>query len=262
MKAPEFLNHLRSQGRWSFSIEEAENALQVDRVATLNALSRLKKNKLIVSPAKSFYLIMTPEYQVLGCLPAEMFISDLMKYWNQPYYVSFLSAAQFYGAAHQKPQALQVVTLKNRRPIRCGRVTINFISNQHVTFMPTRPFNTLSGTMAIATPEVIALDILSNQRHAAGMNNIATILLELAENLNAEKLAMLAKTYPETFWLQRLGYLLEVLGQPSLADAVLEITKGKTLSWIRLVPSASSTELQRNEKWKIIVNFNVEPDDV
>ncbi len=262
MKAPEFLNQLRSQGRWSFSIEEAENALQIDRITTLNALSRLKKNKLIVSPAKGFYLIMTPEYQVLGCLPAEMFVSDLMKYWNQPYYVSFLSAAQFYGAAHQKPQALQVVTLKNRRTIRCGRVTINFISNQYVTLMPTRSFNTLSGTIAVATPEVIALDILSNQRHAAGINNIATILLEIAENLNIEKLAMLVKTHPEAFWIQRLGYLLEVLELQPLSDAVFKIAKGKTFSWIRLSPTASSTELQRNEKWKIIVNVTVEPDDV
>ena len=119
MKAQAFINYLRSQGRYSFTLQEAEKALERSKVVTINALKRLKPN--IVSPARGFYLITPPEYQMLGCLPAEMFIHQLMQYFEQPYYVGFLNAAQYYGAAHQKPQHFQIVTVKNRRPIHCGR---------------------------------------------------------------------------------------------------------------------------------------------
>ena len=115
MKALNFINELRAQGRFSFTVSEAENALGLKKVSCLNALHRLKKDKWLVSHARGFYLIVPPEYQAYGCLPAEMFISDLMHYWGLPYYVGFLSAAQYYGAAHQKPQRFQVVTLKSCR---------------------------------------------------------------------------------------------------------------------------------------------------
>lgn len=84
-----------------------------------------------------------------------------MKYFNQPYYVSYLSAAQLYGAAHQKPQRFQVVTLKNRRPIRCGRIYIEFIANKDIHHMPTKTMNTYTGQMLVATPEVTAADLVS-----------------------------------------------------------------------------------------------------
>src|SRR5579872_1807692 len=116
MKAQEFINMLQSQGRYYFTTADAEKALELTKVATINALRRLRLKNAIVSPAKGFYLILPPAYQILGCLPAEMFIPDLMKHLNQPYYVGFISAAQYYGAAHQKPQRFQVITSKTRLP--------------------------------------------------------------------------------------------------------------------------------------------------
>lgn len=56
MKALEFINKLRSTGRHSFDAEEAMAALRLSKLATLNAVKRLKDKKLIVSPARGFYL--------------------------------------------------------------------------------------------------------------------------------------------------------------------------------------------------------------
>lgn len=107
MKATDYINKLRSQGRFSFTIEEVQKVLGLEKIPCLNALHRLREHKLIASPARGFYLIVPPEYQVYGCLPAEMFVPDLMKYWCLPYYTSFLSAAQYYGAAHQNLNAFR-----------------------------------------------------------------------------------------------------------------------------------------------------------
>lgn len=261
MKISEFVTDLQKKGRYSFSINEAEKYLNLSKIATINALRRLRLKKMIASPARGFYLILPPEYQSLGCLPAEMFLQDLMKYFNQPYYVGFISAAQYYGAAHQKPQRFQVVTLKNRLPIRCGRIYIEFIANKNVSLMPAKKFNTATGTINVATPEVIAADIVNMPQHAAGISNVATILSELSEQVNISKIVELTKYNSELFWIQRLGYLLEFLGFNKLANKIFHILNDKEPHWAPLVSRAKYKPLQRNKKWKIIVNTKVEPDE-
>lgn len=261
MKAQEFINQLRRQGRYSFTIAEAVEALELKKVPALNALRRLKQNKLIVSPAKGFYLVIPPEYQVYGCLPADMFVPDLMKYLNQSYYVGYLSAAQFYGAAHQKPQRFQIVTVKNRLPIKCGRIHIEFIANKNVEQMPIRKFNTLAGSISVATPEVLAADLVTAPHHAAGINNVATILIELTESLDLGKLIELTKINSELFWIQRLGFFMDFLGADKFSAELEKVISDKKLNWVRLVSRASYNPIMRNEKWKIIVNTKVEPDE-
>lgn len=261
MKSQEFINDLRSKGRYCFTIEEAEKALALNKMATINALRRLHLKNSVVSPARGFYLVLPPEYQILGCLPAEMFLPQLMNYLNLPYYIGFLSAAQYYGAAHQKPQRFQVVTSKNRPSIQCGRIFIEFIANKNVAKMPTKNFNTYAGTVAVATPEVISADIVTMPKHAAGINNVATILAELAEQIDIEKLIKLTKQNTELFWLQRLGYLLDFLGHAQAAKTINEFLSDKKLHWARLVAHAPYKPLLRDKKWKIIVNTKVEPDE-
>lgn len=261
MKATNFINKLRSTGRHSFNTNEAMAALNSNKMATLNALKRLKDNKHIVSPARGLYLIVPPEYQILGCLPADMFIPELMKHFGQPYYVGFLSAAQFYGAAHQRPQRFQVVTTKNRPPIHCGKIYIEFIANINTATYPTKKFNTATGTIAVATPEVIAADIVTAPQHAAGIHNVATILVDLAENIDISKLRELTEINSQLFWLQRLGYLYDFLKLNKLANGIVKIIGNKKLHWARLVSKAPYKALQRNKKWRIIVNTKVEPDE-
>jgi predicted transcriptional regulator of viral defense system len=262
MKTQEFLDNLRGDGRYSFTLEEAEKSLALSRIATLNALHRLKRSKAIVTPAKGFYLIVPPEYQAFGCLPAEMFIADFMKYINQPYYVGFLSAAQFYGAAHQKPQRTQIVTSKERRPIRCGRIYIQFIRNKNIAQMPTKTMNTYTGYINVATPEVTAADLVSAPKHGAGISNVATVLIELAESLDEKQLLALTKIRPQLPWIQRLGYLLDFLNLNQFSDVLLKALQDKKVNWTPLVSRSSDKILSRNKKWKIIVNTEVEPDDI
>lgn len=261
MKAHTFINDLRSQGRFSFTVADAEKALALEKLPCLNALHRLKKNNLIVSPAKGFYLVLPPEYQAYGCLPADMFIADLMRYWGLPYYVGFLSAAQYYGAAHQKPQRFQVVTLKNRPSIHCGRIYIEFIAKKQIDSRLVKNFNTVAGVIDVATAELLAADLVSSPRYAAGINNVATILSELAETLDAKKLLELIRINTELFWVQRLGWLLEFLGEEELANTLFTTVEGKTLHWVRLVSRAPYNPIERNKKWHVIVNTTVEPDE-
>jgi len=76
----------------------------------------------IAMPYRGFYVIVPPEYRKTGCLPANQFIPLLMDHLKEPYYAGMLTAAEHYGAAHQRPQAFQVLLQHARPDIICGDV--------------------------------------------------------------------------------------------------------------------------------------------
>ena len=94
------------------------SALGVSAAATKLALNRLAKQGEIASPMRGYDIIVPPEYRSLGSLPADQFIPGLMKSQRQIYYASLLTAAQYHGEAHHRPQEFQVMLAKNRRPIQ------------------------------------------------------------------------------------------------------------------------------------------------
>ena len=63
-----------------------------------------------------------------------------------PYYAGLLSAAQYHGAAHHRPQEFQVFLAKNRRPIHCGTVRVAFMARKRLKDVPVQSFNTPRGT--------------------------------------------------------------------------------------------------------------------
>lgn len=257
--ARELIEQLASRGRYSFTSEEAREALKVSPNASKLALNRLAKQGLIASPARGFYVIIPPEYRSLGCLPAEQFIPDLMKIKGLNYYAGLLSAAQYYGAAHQRPQEFQVFVAKNRRPIRCGKVRIKFIARKHIDDVAVRSFNTARGELQVSTPEATAIDLAGYPEHVGGLDQVATILSELADEIDSAALVNAAATAPIT-WLQRLGYILELVEAKQAAENLRPYVLEQAREYTTLVPGGARADEHRVPDWKLIVNTELEPD--
>jgi predicted transcriptional regulator of viral defense system len=256
--AKEYVESLASGGRYHFTSAQAQAARGASADAIKLALSRLKKQGRIASPARGFYVIVPPEYRSLGCLPADQFIPALMEHLKLPYYAGLLSAAQYYGAAHQRPQQFQVFVEKNRRPIKCGAVRTVFIARKDLKSVPTRSFNTPRGTIAASTPEGTAVDLAGYPEHAGGLEQSATVLSELSEHIDPELLAKAAASAPVP-WAQRLGYLLE-LGEGAKVSGPLKDYVGKhARDYTPLAPSGPK-DGKRAPEWKLIVNEEVEPE--
>ena len=255
----DFLDRLASSSRYSFSTSEALEALGISRSALKVALGRLARQKRIVSPARGFYLIVPPEYRSLGCLPADQFIPDLMKRLKLPYYAGLLTAAQYHGAAHQRPMEFQVFVDKPRRRIACGGVRVAFIVRKGVARVPVQQLNTPRGSIAVSTPEATAIDLIGYQRHAGGLSQVATVLAELAERIDAKKLTLAAATAPVP-WLQRLGYVLDQVGAADKTEKLQELVRTRAHGPVPLVPSAPYTKASRDPGWRIYVNAKVEVD--
>jgi predicted transcriptional regulator of viral defense system len=144
-------------------------------------------------PYQGFYVIVPPEYRSLGCRPAEQFIPDLMNYLGEYYYVGLLSAAEYHGATHHRPQIFQVMVAKPRRTIISGKVQVNFIVRGNIEAIPTQPRNTVSGILKLSTPEATAFDLAGYYRHCGWLDNVATVLSEMVEVIDPEKLVTVAE---------------------------------------------------------------------
>ncbi len=256
-KARDYITDLAVSGRYHFAAEEMRKALGVSADAAKLSLYRLAKRGLVASPARGFYIIVPPEYKRLGSLPADQFLPALMEWRKTRYYAGLLSAAQYHGAAHHRPQELQVMVEKNQRPIECGSVRVSFIARKKMRAVPVQSFNTPRGTISVSTVEATAVDLAGYPHHAGGLDQVATLLQELAEKMDAQSLVAAAKTAPLP-WAQRLGYLLELLDAKEPASLLKAYVQENARDWTQLVPGARRARTRRADDWLLYVNAEVE----
>lgn len=259
LRARDYVIGLAASGRYQFSSDEAQKALGVSPAAAKLALLRLAKQGLIASPARGFYVIVPPEYRSLKSLPADQFVPALMQRLGLPYYAGLLSAAQYHGAAHHRPQQFQVMLATSRRQIVSGTVRIAFIVRKNIDAVPVQSFNTPRGTILVSTPEATAVDLVGYPGHIGGLDQAATVLSELAEKLHPGKLAAAAKTAPMP-WAQRLGYLLEKFGGEDRIGILKSYVQRQAKQTSVLLPKAPTENATRDADWKLLINAKVEPE--
>lgn len=259
----DFVNELRSKGKYTFSIQELRNRFSLSDEALKKALQRLKKKKEVAMVRKEFYVIVPPEYRSRGILPPSLFIAALMKFLERDYYTGLLNAAAFYGAAHQQPQDFSVVTTKpTLRKIQSNKIKINFYTKKKWAQEDIVQRNVETGYLKVSSPELTALDLVFYFDHAGGFSRIATVLAELVESLNAEKLAAAAERFQQVSTVQRLGFLLdEVLKQKELTKPLLEYLKTVKHFPVLLRPQKEKPQnMITGNPWKVVSNVKVETD--
>ncbi len=253
-----WVEQLQSQGRYTFTRSEAEAGTKRSFVATQSALRRLAAQRRIVCPRRGFYVVVPAEYRAAGSVPASWFVDDFMGHLDQPYYVGLLSAAAYHGAGHQQPMVFQVVTNKPTRKVRAGRVVLQFWMSSRVTQMPVTEARTETGTMRIATPEATAFDLVRYQAGAGHLSNAATVLVELAERIDAEALVGMAPLVriPD---VQRLGYLLDAVGVSALADPLARWLQTRPRRAVRLRPGGQAN-VELEQRWHVLPNEELDID--
>jgi len=257
MLARQFITDLISRGRYCFSTQEAAQVLGAGMIATRAALRRLRQKGELAAPYKGFYVIVLPEYRAVGCLPADHFIPSLMEHLHEGYYAGLLSAAEYHGAAHQRPQVFQVIVARNKPEIVCGKVRIQFITRKNMEKIPTSDFKTPRGYVKVSTPAATAFDLVGYFHHAAGMDNVATILAELAEGIDGKDLLAIAALSPLA-WTQRLGYLLDLVGAEDKTRELADYISLKKPVPAPLVPSRPFRGIDQLKRWRLLVNAKVE----
>lgn len=262
----QWIEKLQSRGRHAFSLSLLADELPgYTEIATKRALSRLTAKGRILSIYKSYYLIIPPQYSSKGILPPALFLDGLMKNMQRPYYLALLNAASFYGASHQQPQEFIVVTsFPVLRTTRKKGLKINYISKKEISEILLESRKTETGYLKISNPALTACDLIQFEKRVGGINRVATVLNELAESIKPEMFSNELIDYVPATALQRLGYIFEeVLENELLSNALYTILQQKDVTFFRTPLKASSPikGFSSNERWKVIVNTEIEIDE-
>ncbi len=253
------VDDLQANGRYTFTRDQLEANRGRPDAGRQAALRRLKQRGRVVSPRRGFHVIVPIEYRAAGCPPASWFISDLMGHLEQPYYVGLLTAAGLFGAAHQQPMVFQVITDRPTRAMTAGRIRIEFHVSSLVGDAPVTEAPTETGTMRVSTPEVTALDLVRYPAACGHLSNVATVLAELADRMDASRLVALAPLYdvPE---VQRLGFLLDLVEKGGLAEPLAEWLLQRRVRPVPLRTGWKPGGKPADPRWRVIPNDVVEPD--
>ena len=247
----------------TFSIEDVrETGMYSSEQILQNELYRLCSNKTIASVYRGFYVIIPVQYVLRGSVPATYYIDQLMAYLSKPYYVCMLSAAELLGAAHQRPQQFSVMTtFPKRRVVSTRNVIIDWFYREELPEDALITKNTETGTIRISNPLLTAADLVQYQQHVGGLSRVATVLEELSEQIDIKsQFASLASFVKKVTW-QRLGYILEhVVEENELADELYEQIRNLpgSLMYMPLSTSAEDNTSERNSRWKININVQIE----
>lgn len=257
-----WLEKQQSYGKYVFSLEKVKQAFpNVSQQALNLALSRLSGKGRILSIYKGFYLIVPPEYSSRGMLPPLLFINQLMQHIGKPYYVGLLSAAALHGAAHQQPQEFFVVTNSKQSLTQKNGLKINFLVKKKIpeNFLEKR--KTESGYVYVSNPVLTAADLIYYNNRIGGINRAVNVLSELAETMKTNNINQeLIQNFPTTT-LQRLGYILEnILQKRQLSEKLYnQLMKRTNKLFMQPLKSGNTAgEFPRNNKWKIIINIDIE----
>ena len=255
-----WIGALPSQGRYSFTRSEAMAALGLKRKAFNRVAARLSAANRVARIRGEFYVVVPLEHAAVGVVPADWFIADLMKHLGYPFYVGILSAAQYHGAAHQRPQAYQVVTDRPIRPIECRGAGVRFFVKRDPEKTAVQQVKGVTGYIPVSTPEATATDLVVYARQAGGLDRVLTVLQELAEHLDAKRLVQAAEANGQLAAAQRLGCLLDRAGYVGKATPLARWLKARKPLPAKLEPSRPLRGSQRDPRWNLWINTQLEGD--
>lgn len=256
----DYLSHIRSRGRFSFTFEELNNTFDSSEQAIRRKISRLKTSNKIAIVRKDFYVVIPPEYSEKGYLPLYLYIDDLMKFLGREYYVGLYSAAALYGAAHQQPMEYQVIVQNSMRKIENGDTKVNFFVRKMWGKDNIEKKKSAAGYFNVSSPELTALDFMSFNGKIGGISRIVTILEELIDEMKPSRMYKVAYVYQQNSALQRIGYLFDkVYNKQNFAKSIQRVLKERTTQNILLsISSPKRGNIDRD--WKVDVNVEIESD--
>lgn len=149
---------------------------------------------------------------------------------------------------------------KPRSSIECGKIRVDFHVRKDLERVSTVSMNTPRGPVKVSSPEATALELVGYSKHAGGIVNVATVLVDLAEVLDVGRLIKEATNSPLA-WSQRLGFLLEWGEASEIAEALSPFVEQRVTRVTPLDASLPRTAHKRSPRWRVAINTDVEVDE-
>lgn len=267
MKIKEWIINRERIGKPCFSREEVITAFPSLTVRSINtSLSYFAKKRLVERLQRRFYCVVPAQYALSNNIHPYYYIDDLMAWLNKPYYVSLLSAASLWGAAHQKVMITQIMTQLPQLNLSSERsAAIDWFYRKSIPSEFLVSKNGENGKVLYSNAELTAVDLIRHVHRAGGYSFVATVLAELRDETDFSNAATGVFRTASVADIQRLGYVYEeVLGDHSQAAVIYEQLRAMSVELDFVLLSLTSREnvQAKNGKWKVLVNTDIEVDDL
>jgi hypothetical protein len=216
-----YLETLLRRGQVTFSLAALMEATGLTRIAARNQLLRLGQRVTRVAPRQDFFLIVSPEHQVMGAPPATWWLDAYFQWLARPYYLALQSAAVEYGSMLQAVQVVQVITDKPRRPLVLGRIRVEFHVKRTVAHTPIQPLANAYAPLRVSTAAATVLDLLRYAPSIGGLERAAETAVPLLPKMRRTGLIEALQAEPDRATVIRAVALLRDNGYPALADLAM-----------------------------------------
>lgn len=259
-KGGDLLEILLSEAKYCFSVGDIQKKLGLAQNNVVKILTRLKRKNKIISVSKGLYAYFPPAEKKFGFNVIRV-LSPIMAYWQVPYYVGLLSAANHYGAAHYKPQVLQVMIPKQISFRKAKELGISFHVKKNFPKEGLERIKTPFGYVLYSTPELLVLDLIGYEKAGGGIDNVVHVIRDLLPHLKSKELQKMALVYPVMAVVQRAGFIFDKLGaHKSLVNSLQRIVRKRGASLVKL-STVMPIKGKPESKWKIIQNISLENED-
>ena len=252
--ASRFIHERATTGGASFSLDELIAKTGLSVVAARNQLLRIGDRIARISPRQQFFLIVSPEHHVFGAPPVEWWLDDYMQWLASPYYLALLSAATVHGSSPQAIQQTQVMTDQPRRDIVVGRVHIKFFMKSAIGNTLKQQLPNAYAPLLLSTPESTMFDLVRYAHKLGGIERMGETIAPMLRKIKVPTLRKVLEAEQEIATSQRLGFVLEAINAPKLAEVVEKWLPGK----LQPVPlsnyTANSKRADPNARWGVINN--------
>lgn len=259
IKPANLADWLISHGKTVVTAEEAANLLGVPRQEIAQRLLRARNKRQFVTLSKGMWAVIPPEYRELGGPEPMRYIDTMMEHFECEYCVGWLSAAALHGARHQAPQVFQVSLERALRDRDIGKTKLSFYRRSYTPMITRKRVTLTSGSAVVATPGATMLMAAADLILCGGIDNVATIITELADENDGflQDVLKNAPMFPRSA-VSRLGWILEnVAGQTGLDALSAYCESDKTTAELSPYDGRKG---RINKRWNIIENRTVEAD--
>jgi predicted transcriptional regulator of viral defense system len=260
-RAADLADWLLARGRSAVTTSQAAEILGVPPGQVRVRLSAPVRDGKLFSPSRGLWVAIPAKYRTWGAPPAVEFVDALMLHLEREYYVGWLSAAEILGAAHQRPQVLQVAVDRAVEDRAFGRSRLTFVTQARAGELPRQRHNVESGHVWVSSPELTVVDLVDRPGFGGGLSNVATVLFDLADavELNPGELARVAQSFSATA-VRRVGYLLDSVNANVDTSALERAAAAMRLPRPALLDPQMPRQGLINARWDILVNADVDPD--
>lgn len=235
---------LTQDGLFAFNSRTISALFGLDKFQTLSLLDRMEQGGLVARTEQGKFLL-------LGLTPERVLSNPLYIGCNlvTPAYISFWSALHFHGFTEQAPRTTFVATTRRKGEVTFREMLFKFVTIKPEAFLGYRREMLAELPVVVADESKAILDSLSLPYYAGGIPEVAKALRTAVSQGSLEMPILLeyAERLLNASLRSRLGYLLELLGQPT---GSLKAAKGP----VKLDPQ-NPARGSFNKRWKLYINI-------